>query len=231
MFYFQLDTPLQPEIMDSLLAQGYYRMRQTMFTTHFTLTDTDQLIQVLWARVNLESFEINHRHKALTRRCRRFSTALFDAAIDDEVESLYAAYRENVDFQAPNSVREFLMGSHSVNYFPSRMWQVRDADVLIAIGYFDEGVQSAAGILNFYDPNYRKFSLSKWLYFESVRYAAATGKSYFYPGYVALNFPKFDYKLEVGKERIEIWSADMLQWIPYELSEHAMAIESRHTTS
>lgn len=223
MYYFPLTEPISPEIMDSLLAQGFYRMRQTMFTTHFTVNDQDELIYVLWARVVLSDYQLPGRYYDIRRRCRRFQTVLTPAVINEEIEDLYRHYRDDVSFNAPLSVTEFLMGHEAKNFFPGQMWQVRDNGRLIAAGYFDEGTVSAAGILNFYHPDYRKFSLSKWMYFEAIRYACNTGKQFFYPGYVALDFTKFDYKLEAGTEYIEIWDPAMISWVPYCLSEHAMA--------
>lgn len=220
-YIFQLQAPLAPEVMDALLAQGFYRMRQTVFTTTATIADDGRMIAVLWARILLDGFQPGNRHKELTRRCRRFDCTLQDAVVNDEIEELFAFYSRNVNFEAPETARAFLMGDSTENYFPARMWQVRDQGKLIAAGYFDEGIESAAGILNFYHPDYRRFSLGKWLYLESVRYAAETGKQYFYPGYIGLDFPKFDYKLLAGKERMELWDTVDAVWYPYMDSIHA----------
>ncbi len=225
MYYFLLQESLTPAMMDVLLAQGYYRMRQTVFTTSATINDEGMLIEVLWARICLRGYAPGRRHRELMRRNCNFSCVLLDAHIDDEIEELYSAYRQNVNFDAPGSAAAFLMGESPVNYFPARMWQVRDGGQLIAVGYFDEGEHSAAGILNFYHPDYKKYSPGKWLYLESVRYAAETGKEFFYPGYIAMNFPKFDYKLMAGKDRIELWDMVQEQWYPYAASLHAQQSE------
>jgi arginyl-tRNA--protein-N-Asp/Glu arginylyltransferase len=223
-YIFQLQEPLAPEVMDILLSQGFYRMRQTVFTTTATVADDGRTIEVFWARILLNGFTPGSRHKELTRRCRRFSRTLQPAVVNEEIESLYRIYAQGVHFDAPETVAAFLMGDSTENYFPARMWQVRDGDQLIAVGYFDEGTESAAGILNFYHPDYKKFSLGKWLYLESVLYAAATGKQYFYPGYIALDFPKFDYKLLAGKDRMELWDIITGEWTPYATSVHAQQI-------
>lgn len=221
MYYFQLKEPLQPKLMDLLLEQGYYRMRQTLFTTSATINDDGLVIHVIWARVLLGQFAPGKLHRELTRRNRQFTCTLQDASIDEEIEALYAIYAKGVNFDAPESASAFLIGESEHNYFPGKMWQVRDGERLIAVGYFDEGEQSAAGILNFYHPEYKKFSLGKWLYLESVRYATESGKKYFYPGYIALGFPKFDYKLLAGKERVELWDMANNVWVPYAGSIHA----------
>lgn len=214
-------SPLPPAFMDKLLAQGFYRMGQSVFTTSATISDAGEFIIVLWARVLLNEYKPGKRHKELIRRNRRFQTTLHTARIDEEIETLYANYAAGVNFMAPETATSFLMGTAEQNNFPSRMWQMRDQGQLIAVGYFDEGVESAAGILNFYHPDYKKFSPGKFLYLEGVRYAAETGKHFFYPGYIAIDFRKFDYKLMAGKKRMEIWDINEAQWIPYHLSIHA----------
>ncbi|RYZ55589.1 MAG: hypothetical protein EOP49_02535 [Sphingobacteriales bacterium] len=221
MSFIPVTQPLLPEFMDTMLGLGFYRMRQSMFTTQFTYTDDNNLIEVLWTRIRLSDYRPGRRYKALAKRCSRFEITLHKAAITDEIEALYGRYAASMDFDTPKTVKEFLIGEGEADFFPGRMWLVRDKVNLIAVGYFDEGLSSAAGILNFYDPGYHKFSLSKWLYFESVRYAAETGKRYFYPGYIAIGFTKFDYKLEAGLKHIQVWEPDATIWIPYAASMHA----------
>ncbi len=221
MDFIPLQTNLEPAVMDTLLSFGYYRMRQSLFTTTYTLTDHQQIVKVLWARLRLDGYRITPRHLRLSKRASRFQIRLLPARVNEEIEGLYAQYRASMNFDANESVRACILGEAETDFFPGRMWEVRDAGRLIAAGYFDEGINSVAGILNFYHPDYAGFSLGLWLYLEGVRYASATGKAYFYPGYIALDFPKFDYKLLAGTENMEILDTQQGVWIPYAASEHA----------
>ena len=90
------------------------------------------------------------------------------------------------------------------------------------MGYFDEGAETTAGILNFYHPDYRKHSLSILLYFEEIRYAAQTGKRWFYPGYIATHYAKFDYKLLAGAGRMELLDVERGAWVPYGAAAHLL---------
>lgn len=225
MDFIPLQTYLEPAVMDTLLSFGYYRMRQSLFTTSYTLTDHQQIVKVLWARLRLDGFKPTDRHLRLSKRASRFELRLLPADVTPEIEALYARYRSVMNFDANESVRACLLGEAEVDFFPGRMWELRDKGALIAVGYFDEGINSAAGILNFYHPDYSGFSLGLLLYLECVRYAASTGKSYFYPGYIALDFPKFDYKLLAGTEKMEILDVQHGVWIPYAVSEHALQDE------
>lgn len=222
MDFIPIQSPLAPEVMDTMLSYGYYRMQQSLFTVDYAHTDSRQRVRVIWARVCLNNFQPNHRHLRLAKRCRQFTISLYPAAITDEIESLYTRYRSAIDFDGNDSVTACLIGDSSVrDNFPGRMWLVRDRGRLVGVGYFNEGKESCAGILNFFDPGCAKHSLGLWMYMEGLRYAAETGKRYYYPGYIAMGFRKFDYKLLAGPERMELWDPSKAVWIPYASSIHA----------
>lgn len=216
-----LFEPLPPIVLDALLAKGWYRMRQHVFTATEIWLDDERPIPVWWARIDLENFSPNSRHRRLGKLCSSFDCRLQDAVITDEIEELYAQYRHHIDFDASESAGSFLLDIRGENFFPARMWQLRDAGRLVAVSYFDEGLSTAAGILTFYHPDYKRYSPGLFLYFESIRQAAVTGKRYFYPGYIALGYHKFDYKLLAGKERIELWDPENGCWLAYADSEYA----------
>lgn len=210
-----VSEPVPGQVLDLLLSYGFYRMQQSFFSTLFIHADEERVARVVWTRVRLDGFESNHRLRKLDKLNRRFSITLQPAVVDDEREALYAKYRAHIDFDGWPSVASCLLGDGSQDHFPGRMWSVRDEGRLIAVGYFDEGLKSCAGILNFYDPDYAKHSLGLWLYLNGVRYAAQSAKQYFYPGYLVVGLQKFDYKLLAGTERIELFEPVTGRWLPY----------------
>lgn len=221
---FRLTEPLLPATMDSLLAQGWYRSGQGVFTTNWLVLDDGLVVsRVLWARVDVRDWTSTRRHQRLMKENARFSLTLSQAIITDEIETLFAAYLAHTGLDSGPTVTAVLMGIYEPatgglagqNFFPTRMFTLRDEHRLIAAGYFDEGAETTAGILNFYHPDYSKRSLSISLYFEEIRYAAETGKRWFYPGYIAVDYPKFDYKLLAGTERTEVLDVERSEWIPY----------------
>jgi arginine-tRNA-protein transferase len=232
MDFIPVHSALDPEVMDTMLSYGYYRMQQNLFTVDYAHTDDRQRVRVIWARVSLKDFDLNHRYLRLARRCKHLRISLHSAVITDEIEALYAKYRAAIDFDGNDSVTSCLLGERgAIDHFPGRMWLVRDGGALVAAGYFDEGKESCAGILNFFHPDYGKYSPGIWMYLEGVRYAAETGKKFYYPGYIAMGFSKFDYKLLAGKERIELWDPARAVWISYESSIHARQVPVQHFMS
>ena len=69
--------------------------------------------------------------------------------------------------------------------------------------------------MNFYDPNYRKYSLGKYLMLLKINYAQQQQYDYYYPGYVVSYYPKFDYKLFAAESATEVFDAINDRWLPF----------------
>ena len=97
------------------------------------------------------------------------------------------------------------------------MIEVRDGNILVAVGFFDKGTNAIAGILNFYHPDYKKFSLGKYLILQKIEFARANRFLYYYTGYISTHISKFDYKLFPDKRAIEVYLPVEKIWVPYKL--------------
>lgn len=93
---------------------------------------------------------------------------------------------------------------------------VYDEKKLIAVGIFDLGEKSAEGITCFYDHEYGKFSLGKYLMYLKMDYCKSLGYEYFYPGYFAPGYPLFDYKLDLRKKALEYFDFVKQEWLPFD---------------
>ena len=107
------------------------------------------------------------------------------------------------------------MGGAVQTVFDSYVIEVRDGEKLIAAGIFDNGDESIAGIMNFYDPEYRRQSPGKYLMLLKTEYARQQQKAYYYPGYIVGNYPKFDYKLFTCQPATEVFDDLANQWVPF----------------
>ena len=221
MYYIPLQQPLDPAFMDGLLELGWYRMSQSVFTTPYIYLSETEMYEALWARIVLSKWQPSKTHLQLQKRNARFTLRLEPFRVDDEIEYLYRLYRNSIDFEVSGTASSYLMDQQSVNFFPTKTWTLYDGNELIGVSYFDEGVLANAGILTFFHPQYRKYSPGLFLYLESVKLAKQQGKEYFYPGYIAMHNPKFDYKLKAGADAMELWDIQQMHWYPYSKSKHA----------
>jgi arginyl-tRNA--protein-N-Asp/Glu arginylyltransferase len=202
------------DVLDYYLALGYYRMNQDLFTCRF-LPVGPRVYTVHWLRLVVPQVHYGSKPRRLLRHNARFSVATKPLRLTAEHEALYARYHAAIDFDASPSLAELLLAGATRSVFDSYIIEVRDGDQLIAGGIFDRGTNTIAGIVNFYDPDYRKYSLGKYLLLLKTEYARAQQLAYYYPGYLVHGYAKFDYKLFASPEATEVFDAQSSEWLPF----------------
>ncbi|HLG38846.1 MAG TPA: hypothetical protein VI461_04220 [Chitinophagaceae bacterium] len=208
-----------PEL-DFYLSIGWYRMGQTIFTTHF-IPVKDKIHRVYWLRLPVQQVRYGKKQKRLLAINKKFSITVKPFYPSKELDELYAAYRSSINFDAPPTVNGFLLSEYDEefkNIYDTHVIELRDAGRLIAAGIFDNGEISIAGIMNFYHPDYAVKSLGKYLMLLKINLAIESGKIYYYPGYVVSGYPKFDYKLFPDKQRTEWYDPVTNEWISFAFS-------------
>jgi len=201
-------------MLDLYLSLGYFRMYQDLFTYRYIVIN-ETIHPVHWLRIDLLNVEYKAKQRSLLRRNEHFTVVAKPFRLNAEIETLYALYRGSIDFDAPESVESWLQNGALYNVFDTQSIEVRDGDRLIAVGIFDNGARSIAGIMNFYHPAYRKHSLGKYLMLQKINYARSQQKLFYYPGYLVSNYPKFDYKLFPCEEATEVLDDSNDLWLPF----------------
>jgi arginyl-tRNA--protein-N-Asp/Glu arginylyltransferase len=209
---------LTADELDNYLLNGWYRMGQRLFTVDYIFIE--RWIRVFWLRYRLKDFTFSKKQKELLAKNERFNWEVLPLNITEEHEALYEIYFKNIDFDASSTASGFLFGTdlfheQQPNVFDSWMIELRDGEKLIAVGVFDLGQHSMSGILNFYHPDYKRFSPGRFLILKKMELAIHSELDWYYPGYIGYNFPKFDYKLFPGKETAEILDPFLRQWQVY----------------
>jgi len=199
--------------LDEYLREGWFRNAQRIFTTNFLNFD-NQLYSAIWLRVDLKTIEINKTFKKLSKQNSGFKTTIQPASITAEKEELFQRYKSELTFNASQSLQALLYGEGASTIFNTHEILLHDNDKLIAVGFFDLGKQSAAGIISFYDQSYKKFSLGKYLIMLKMNYCKQLQFEYFYPGYFAPNYRAFDYKLTIGRESLSYLQLKTNSWVP-----------------
>ncbi len=209
---------LPGDFLDYYLAQGYYRMGQNLFTCQFLPLESG-LYTTHWLRLAVVRSEYGPKQRRLFRLNEQFAVAVRPFRLTAEYEALYERYYQSIDFDANPSLGDLLLEGSPHNIFDTYVLEVRDGERLIAAGVFDHGTDTIAGIVNFYDPDYRKYSPGKYLMLLKLEHARRHGLGYYYPGYLVHNYPKFDYKLWVCPDATEVFNARTHQWRPFSWEE------------
>jgi arginine-tRNA-protein transferase len=203
--------PLSPEELDQYLSAGWFRMGQTIFTCTY-LGVHKEIYRVIWLRVVLNEFNNDKKLQKLAKLNCKFNIKIQKASITPEKEALFEKYKSGIAFDASPSLEQLLNGGSEYNIYNTLEIELYDQDKLIAVGYFDVGKDSAAGISCFYDPAYKKYSLGKFLIYQKMMYCKNIQIPYFYLGYFAQGYSAFDYKLEIGKDSIEYFHLPSQKW-------------------
>jgi len=201
--------------LDLFLAKGWYRMGQGIFTTNYIVQD-NCVFRVFWLRYNLSNVSPGKKSKQILSSNQQFNAVVLPVHITAEHEALYTLYRSGINFDPALNVTEWLYEQQHNNVFDSYMIELRDGEKLIALGIFDRGQNSIAGIMNFYHPDYKKYSPGKYLMLLKMEYAKTNDIQWYYPGYIVYGYPKFDYKLFVDKTAAELFFPELNQWCLYD---------------
>ena len=199
--------------LDKLLALGWYRMHQTIFTSsHVGL---EEIYRVHWLRYSLNEIKSHVSHRKIRKRNKDFRFTIEDfTAIRADHAELHQRYYEFIEFDGALSIEECLFGEEStdINIYNTKCISVFEGDQLIAGGYFDVGEKTAASILHFFDPLYRKNSLGKYLILLTIDYLKLNSYKFYYPGYVVEGNSKMNYKLFLGKEEAQYFDPETIRW-------------------
>lgn len=221
---YRAPTALSPEELDDYLAKGWYRTGQTIFTTNF-LYFGKEIFSALWIRLPLQNYTFSKRiSKRMRMNLERYRCIVQPASITPEKEYLYMLYRDSFPAPLPPSIKQVLMDNNDFNIYQTYEVLIYDQHQLIGLSYFDLGAESAASILGIYHPDYKKQSIGFFTMLMEIAFCMEQGLKYYYPGYVAPGYTRFDYKLRIGA--VEYLNISSDQWVPYStLSTNDIPIE------
>ncbi len=202
-----------PEELDAYLARGWYRMGQTIFTTHF-LCFNHQFFSAVWVRLSLDGYQFRKSLRKLIRNNQlEFHTEVRRAFIDSEKEQLYQKYKASFKGVLAPSLKDSLLDGEDFNIYDTMEVSVYKDKQLIATSFFDQGKDSVASIMGIYDPDYQKNSLGFYTMLMEISFCLKHGLPYYYPGYIVPGYPRFDYKLRIGE--VDYYDLQTYKWQPF----------------
>lgn len=212
---FQLVHPdtLPPDVLDDLLAQGWYRMRQAVFTCRYLLGRRG-LYTAVWTRLPLRGHVPGKAQRRRMRRIEeRFRVEVRPWQLTDEHALLYRRYRQHVGGDRSDELEEVLHDDSARDIFDSMEVRISEPDGrIVAFSVFDRGRRSLQSIVGVYDPELGRFGLGIATMLFEVRYGADHGYEYHYAGYVVPGVESFEYKREAGA--LEFYDPRAAAWRP-----------------
>jgi leucyl-tRNA---protein transferase len=201
--------------LDYFLSIGWYRMGASLFTTRTIHPFNNEIaLPVYWLRYIVGDVNLSKKNRELIARNSSFSYQYKAFQLTEDVIELHRLYTQNLKFTTSGSLITLLEDLYN-QVFDSIIIEVRDQGKLIAAGIFDLGSQSIAGIINIYNPEYKKYSPGKFLILLKYYFCVKNKLPYYYPGYYTPKHPIFDYKLFPDKNATEVFLPDDKLWIPY----------------
>ncbi len=203
-------------LMDIILTKGFYRAGPWMY---YSVTYTHEQTGLQgWSykvRVRLNDLRERPSFRRIRKANAGFKHVISPMRIGPKEEELYARYRASVDFEPAPNIREALLHEEAdgENHFDTQMISVYDASRLIYLGYFDVGQKTMAGILNVFDPDYRRCSPGKYLMLLKMHHAIDLGMRFFHPGTVNIGDDRMDYKFFPGKEVMDSYLSPVDRWV------------------
>jgi leucyl-tRNA---protein transferase len=205
---------LSPHTLDNYLARGWFRMGQSMFTTSF-LFFNNTLFNAIWLRYDLQNYTLRKSGKQIMKLNENFRVEVNPLSFNQKKDQLYDKYRQKLPFNIAFSLQALLLDDGNFSIFNSLEVCVYDKKKLIGMGVFDMGKDTSQGIINFFDPDYKKYSLGKYLILQKIKYLQAQNIRFFYPGYFAPGYSLFDYKTELSSTGVEYYDVGDTAWQPH----------------
>jgi len=212
-FLIHCPPQIKGEVLDMYLSAGWYRYGNKIFTIDF-FTENEKLYQVYWLRYNILKLKLSDSNQKILNKNKLFNYKIIPFQNSIELEALHSLYLEKIDFVTISSIEE-LMEDVNGSVYNSMLIEIRDENKLIGAGIFDYGNNSIAGIKNIFHPEYKKYSLGKYLMLLKYQYCLQKNIKWYYPGYFAPGHKKFDYKLTIDADATEVCLIDNRQWVSY----------------
>jgi arginyl-tRNA--protein-N-Asp/Glu arginylyltransferase len=138
------------EILDELLAKGYFRLFNKMFTSNTVdveqVGDSMYIEPIFWLRTVIDKIKTDKKQQHIFKKCASFTTTIKTLKITPAIEKLFLKYRNHVSFDAGDIIDDYKILIKQKRPFESKMILVKEKDKLIALGIFDCGKELNHGI-------------------------------------------------------------------------------------
>ncbi len=190
--YFDANEAIEPHVYDHLLADGW-RHFGTYFTRYNLGVHRDEIRQVLPLRVRLRAFRPSTSQTRVLKKNRDIDVTIGKPAVSKKVVALFERHKKRFVDHVPESIYTFISRHARV---PTELYQLtarRDGKI-VAVSFFDRGVESVSAIYACFEPSEGTRSLGVFTMLKIIEWAISHSMLYYYPGYAYVGPSFYDYK-------------------------------------
>ncbi|MFN8282531.1 MAG: hypothetical protein U0U67_04915 [Chitinophagales bacterium] len=219
---------VEPENLDKFLADGYFRTGNYLLRTRVLYYEKD-ILNTLHIRIDLANHRVPKRlQKKINRNNLIFTHTIQPFKITEEKERLYQLHRKRFSGNNSPTLSAFMYDNYNKEIFNTFEINIYHEQNLIGYCIFDVGNNSMASILGIYHPDFSKYSIGIYSMVLELEYAKTYGLKYYYPGYVAYEPSKFNYKLKIS-ETVEFYDWFTKKWISFDRKDERIKVNDFFT--
>jgi len=195
-----------PDQLDQLLAAGWRHFGTRFFRYNLNVYK-DEIVRVLPLRIDVRKFRLSRSQRRVLGKNADLTIAFGPAKVDDEVHRLFDKHKIRFEQGTPDSIFDFVSRDPASVPCKTQQITVRNNNTdLIAVSFFDVGVESTSAIYGCFEPEESQRSLGILTMLKVIEYSQSLGKNYYYHGY-AYNAPSFyDYKKRFAALEVFDWN-------------------------
>ena len=182
-----------PGQMDSLWAMGWRH-----FGTHFFCYNVGFLhldIQfVLPLRVRHSELSFTKSQRRVLRKNEDLQVEIGPAKITEPDHAMFLRHTSRFNHSIPESLFNFIAPEPSDGPCEMREIRVFRRDALVAVSYFDVGLEATSGVYGMFEPTVTDRSLGIFTMLKEIEWAIETGRKFYYLGYAYEEKSFYDYK-------------------------------------
>lgn len=204
-------TFVSPFEMDFLLAEGW-RNFGTYFFRHNIGVCRGELRRVIPLRIRLADFTLSKSQRRNLERNKDLQVIIRPILIDGEKEQLFERHKQRFEEHIPETIYTFI--SQTPATIPSEAFElcVYEQEKLLAVSFFNEGLDSVSGIYAMFEPTETRRGLGILTMLLEIQYSQTHGKNFYYQGYAYEGESFYDYKKRFRALEMYDWKGNWLEF-------------------
>lgn len=196
-----------PEQMDSLWAMGWRHFGNHFFRYNVGFLHLD--IQfVLPLRIRLSELSLSKSQRRVLRRNQDLRVDIGPARITDVDHAMFLRHTTRFSHSIPESLFNFIAPEPSEGPCEIREIRVFRRDALVAVSYFDVGLEATSGVYGMFEPTVTDRSLGIFTMLKEIEWAIETGRKFYYLGYAYEEKSFYDYKKQFRGTEAFDWDCE-----------------------